>query len=86
MFEHMTLQQWRIQGGHLGQLPPLTSVECGAPLTWRGIWGNCPPLNPLIKIRPILVPIEVETKTKNTQLKLINASHFLELWYLRDGL
>ena len=33
-----------------------------------------------------MVPIEVETKTKNTQCKPNNALHFVELEYLHDGL
>ena len=39
------------RGCSLGQLPP---NGCGDPLEWR----------PLIKMRPFLVPIEIETKTK----------------------
>jgi len=60
--------------GSLGQLPPLSG--CGVPLKWR----------PSDKNAPFFVPVEVKTKTKNTQSKLNNALHFVELLYLSDGL
>jgi len=68
------VEQWRIQGRQFGAISPPNG--CGAPLKWL----------PSDKNAPLLVPIEVKTKTKNTQSKLNNALHFVELRYFRDGL
>jgi len=52
----VTTIQWRIQGGSLGQRPPQTVL---VPAQNGAI---------LIKMRPFLVPIEVETKAKTLSL------------------
>ena len=69
------LNQWRIQGGGVwGNCRPPNS--CGAPLKWR----------PSDKNVPLFGAHRSRNEAKNTQSKLNNALHFVELQYLRDGL
>jgi len=61
-------------GGSLGQLPPPNG--CGAPFKWRPSDENA----------PLFGAYRSRNKGKNTESKLNNALHFVEIQYLRDGL